>query len=229
MSDETKENQTGADTSADEGGSTSEKETELLPKATVKELVEKAKSDALAEVGRYKKAAEEAIKQMQAVDERLSRMQDEHFEVELVAAKDDPDRLREIRQRQRDAKERASADAEKRRWDVEKAAYDERIRKAEAIERRELAREIATEFKVDYKTLEKFGNDKETMIELAKSLPKSGDAQGGQGNQGTRVTEPPESGKTKGVSTGKKPTLEEVKSVSPAEFQKKISSGEWVI
>jgi len=213
--DETKQGQQGDITSAQQDGSTSG-ETELLPKSTVEAMVSKARSDALSELGRYKKAADEAVRQVQAVEERLSRLQEERFEAELEAVKEDPDRLREIRQRQRETKERMSAETERRRWESEKAAYDERIKKAEAIERRELAREVATEFKVDYKTLERFGTDKETMGELAKSLPKSGDAQGGQVNLGNRVTEPPESGKTKGISTGKL-TVEAVQKMSPEE------------
>lgn len=215
--DETKQGQQGDITSAQQDGSTSG-ETELLPKSTVEAMVSKARSDALSELGRYKKAADEAVRQVQAVEERLSRLQEERFEAELEAVKEDPDRLREIRQRQRETKERMSAETERRRWESEKAAYDERIKKAETIERRDLAREIATEFNVDYKTLEKFGTDRETMVELAKSLPKSGDAQGGQGS---RVTEPPESGKTKGIST-RKLTLEAVQKMTPEERAKRF-------
>jgi len=213
--DEPNGNQQGVNTSGGEGGSTSQG-TETFTREKVEAMVSKARSDALSELGRYKKAADDAVKSVQSIEERLSRLQEERFETELESAKDDPNKLREIRQRHKDVKDRMSTEAERRRWEADKAGYDERIKKAEAIERRELAREIATEFKVNPSLLEKFGTDRESMIELAKSLPKSGDAQGGQGNQGNRVTEPPESGKTKGVSTGKL-TIEDVKKMSPDE------------
>ena len=223
--DKTIENQKGIQTSAGKSGITSE-DSKTFTREEAQALVNKAKSDAFAEIGRHKKAAEEAIKQMQAIEERLSKMQEDRFETELEVAKDDPDKLREIRQRQRDIKERLSTEAEKRKWANEKAAYDERIKRAEAIERRDLAREVADEFKVDYKTLEKFGSDRESMLELAKSLPKSGDTQGGQGS---RAMEPPEGGKTKGGGLGRTPTTEELGASTPFETAAKIKSGEWIV
>jgi len=205
MLDETN-NQQGDNTSTGEGGSTSEG-AETFTKQTVEAMVSKARSDVLSELGRYRKAAEDAVKQVQTIEGRLSRLQEERFEAELEAARDDPSRLREIRTKQREVKEQMTTETDRRKWEAEKATYEERIRRAEVIERRDLAREIATEFKVDYKSLEKFGTDRESMIELAKALPKSGNAQSEQGNQGNRLQEPPESGKTRGIGGKKLPDL----------------------
>ena len=226
---ETDKNQQGANTSGGQGGSTS-KETETLTKEQAEAMVSKARSDALAEVGRYKKAAETAVESMKQIEERLSRAEQERFEAELEAVKDEPDKLRDIQRRQRDAKDRLQSESDKRKWDAEKATYDERIKRAEAIERRDLAREVAQELGVDFKLLEKYGTDRDSMVELAKGLPKTGSGQGGQEGQGNRQTEQPEGGKTKGTTgQGRKPSLEELRASNPFETDKKVKSGEWVL
>ncbi len=195
--DETTKTQQGIDTSGGAGGSTSEQETPTLTASQAQKIAEKARSDALAEVGRYKKSAETAIKSMEAVEKRLSRIEEERFNSELENARDDTDKLREIRRRQDDSRKRAEVEERERKVGVEKAEFDERIKRAEAIERRELSRTVATEYSVDSNTLEKFGGtERDAMVELAKTLSKVGTDENEQGR--ARMTEPPDSGKTKG-------------------------------
>ena len=163
--------------------------TQTFTKEQVEERERKAKSDALADIGRYKKSADNAIKAAQAAEERINRMLKQQEEDELAAHSDEPDRLAVIRERQTRRTAESELAKTKQELEEEKAKTQE-AQQAEAKSTQERnAREIATRLGVDAKTLMKFTDGStEAMEELAKVLPKKGEAR----------TLTPDSGKTTG-------------------------------
>jgi len=171
---------------------TSSETLESFTKEQVEEQVRKAKSDALAEVGRLKKSSEDAIKAARAAEERINRMLKEQEEAELEAARDEPDKLTVIRERQA----RRQAEAKLAQIEQELSEKDKRIKlqeekEAESTKERN-AREIAARFEVDAKRLVKLAKftdgSLEAIEDIAKDLPKKGETK----------TLTPDSGKTTG-------------------------------
>ena len=172
---------------------TSKTEPETFTREQVEESARKSKSDALAEIGRYKKSADNAIKSVRAAEERIDRMLKQQEDDELEAAKEEPDRLSAIKERQTRRRVESELAKTKSELDGEKAKTTE-AQEAEAKSTKERnAREIATRRVVDAKTLIKFTDGSiEAMEELARSLPKKGEA----------TTLKPDSGRTTGGSGG---------------------------
>ena len=179
--------------SSEELKETSEQEPETFTAEQVGERERKARSDALSDIGRYKASAENAIKAVRAAEERINRMLKEQAEAELETARDEPDKLTLIRERQ--TRRQAESELAKAKQELE----EERAKTTEAQEveakstKERNAREIATRLDVDAKTLIKFTDGStEAMEELAKSLPRKS------------ATTPlkPDSGKTIGGSGG---------------------------
>jgi len=185
--DETKETQ-GVATSEDTKG-TSEKEPETFTKEQVVERERKAKSDVSAELGRVRKLNEDLIKSSQAIQERLEARDREEVERELETHRDEPAEIRRIRAEQETRRVKSELTKKEQELDVEKAKTAE-AQEAEVKSTKERnAREVATRLGVDAKTLTKFTDGSvEAMEELAKSLPKKGEAK----------TLTPDSGKTSG-------------------------------
>lgn len=182
------------------------KETETLTREQAEEEKRKVRSDALAEVGRLKASSESAIKSARAAQERIDRMLKEQDESELETAKEQPDKLTVIRERQ------ARRGAEAKLAKAEQELEGEKAKTAEAQEavvkstKERNAREIATRLNVDAKTLIKFTDGSaEAMEELAKSLPQKGETK----------TLTPDSGKT--IGGGKTYKSEEIlKTLDPS-------------
>ncbi len=187
--DEPKETQD--DKTSEQAEETSKGEPETFTREEYNESVRKAQSDALAEVGRYRKAAEDAIKATKATDERIVRMLKEQDESELEAVGDNTEKLSAIREKQTRRQVESKLVTIERELEEEKAKTTEaQAMEAEHTKERN-AREVASRLNVDAQTLIKFTDGSaEAMEELAKSLPKKGEA---------KVLKP-DSSKTSGVA-----------------------------
>lgn len=220
--DETKGTQ-GVETSEETKG-TSEKEPETFTKEEMDEAARKAKSDALADVGRMKKTADTAIKAAQAAEARITQLVKDQEDAELEAARDDAEKLSAIKERQlrrQTESELAKVKSERDEKDEElKSANEERAENTKERNAREIASRLSVKNPNQLVKLAKFTDGSTEAIEdIAKELPKQGDTK----------TLKVDSGTTIGAGSGKKPTLEEVKAATPAEFDKKVKSGEWKI
>ena len=153
-----------------------------------KEQVTKMRSDALAEVGRYKIATEKAIKAAEAAEERLNRQIKDFEESELEAARDDTDALSRIKSKQKQREQESKLAEKERELSEKEAKVNESLSKVAEYERRETANRVAAKHSVNLETLLKFTDgSSEAMEELALSLPK---------RAGTSLI--PDSGKTTG-------------------------------
>ncbi len=159
-----------------ETSETTEGTSDKDPETFTKEDVRKARSDALAEVGRHKKAAEDAIKALKATNTRIDQMVKDQEDAELEDAKDDTEKLSAIKERQ--GKRRAEAELAKVKQ--ESAEKDEKIKlldekEVESTKERN-AREIASRLGVDAKRLANLAKytdgSTEAIEEIAKDLPK---------------------------------------------------------
>ena len=191
-------------TSEDTKG-TSEKEPETFTKEQRDEDVRKAKSDALAEVGRLKKSADDAIKAVKATEARIEKMLKDQEDGELEDARDNAEKLTAIRERQ--GKRRAEAELAKVQQEL-----DENKERIKLLDEKEVestkernAREVASRLEVDAKRLVKLAKftdgSPEAIEEIAKELP-------------TKEEKTPlkvDSGKTTGGSAGIPTNLERFK------------------
>ena len=212
MVDETTKGQQG-NTSGDKGGTTSTDDTPTLTTSQAKALADKARSDALAEVGRLQKAAEQSNKIAQDAIRRLREREEEDLRREEEAAKEDPEKLSTFRSKQTAMRAKAEAEEERRKLEEEKA--DIQTQRQEVIEHR--AERLAEKYNVDSSLLLKYGGTtKDSMEELAKSFGERTTSSGDyQMQPHGRMTSPPDSGKTAGsggltVQQAGKMTPEEV-------------------
>ena len=214
MVDETTKSQQG-NTSGDKGGTTSTDDTPTLTTSQAKALADKARSDALAEVGRLQKAAEQSNKIAQDAIRRLREREEEDLRREEEAAKDDPERLSTFRSKQTAMRAKAEAEEERRKLEEEKA--DIQTQRQEVIEHR--AERLSEKYNVDSSLLLKYGGmTKDSMEELAKSFGERTTPAGDTTEQHYgRMTGPPDSGKTKG-SGGL--TVQQAGKMSPEEVNK---------
>ena len=177
------------DTTSAETTGTSEENLETFTREQVEESARKAKSDALSEIGRYKKSADSAIKATQAVEERINRMLKEQEDAELEAARDEPDALRSIRAKQTARAKEADLTKRERELGDNKAEHEEALKAMVEFKKEQNALEIAIKHDVPFEKLLKFTDgSKEAMEDLAKDLPKKGETK----------TLIPDSGKTIG-------------------------------
>ncbi len=170
--------------------------TATFTQTQVDEQVRKARSDALADIGRLKKASEDAVKSAQAAQARLEQMQRDQERAELEAVKDDPDRLEIIKERQEKRKLKAELDVEKQaRTELDTRLKQSESEKTEAA-RAEQVKVIAAKLNVSPTVLgklAKFTDGTPEMIEdIAKDLPKVNPAKGFRpdsgGSQGGSVS-----------------------------------------
>jgi len=159
----------------------------------VDKAVRDARSAALADVGRLQKESSNALKAAQAAQERVNQMVKEQEARELEEAKDDPDRLSIVTERQ---KRRAlESELGKVRLDLQEKETTLQQLQSETTEtkRTRLVEQTASRFKVDVSRLAKLAKYTEGSIEaiedLAKELsaqpvlkPDSGGAIGGAGS-----------------------------------------------
>ncbi len=217
--DETKETQ---DESSESTETTSGENEETFTKGQLEEAGRKGKSDALAEVGRLKKATENAIKAAQTAEDRVDQMIKDQEDTELKAANGDTEKLSAIKERQLRRVVESNLAKMKSELNVKTDELEAaNVEKAENAKERN-ARDSASRLGVDAKMLAKLAKftdgSIEAIEELAKSLPTK------EEKKVLKV----DSGKTIGGGSGKKPSLEEIKAATPAEYDKKVTSGEWV-
>jgi hypothetical protein len=144
----------------------------------VNKMVMDAKSAALADVGRFRVESEKALKAANAAQERLTKMQKDQEEAELFAARDEPEKLSAIQERQK----RRQAESELAEARQELNEHKERLQltekeRAESTKERN-AREIAVRLTVDAEKLVKLSRftdgTVEAIEEIARELPKQG-------------------------------------------------------
>ncbi len=143
---------------------------ETYSKTEVEKLVRDRTSAVLADIGRSRKAAEDALA-------RLTQLEKERAEEELEAFKDDPIELTRIREKQQHKSTKVELD----RVTQELNAKNERLKILEVKEtetlRESQAKAVATKHNVDVASLLKFTDGSpEKMEELAKILPKTNEA-----------------------------------------------------
>ena len=183
------------ETSEDTKG-TSDKDPETFTKERHDEDVRKAKSDALAEVGRYKKSADDAIKAVKATEARIDQMLKDQEDAELADAEGNAEKLDAIKERQ--GKRRAENELAKVRQELDENKEKVRLLDEKEVEstKERNAREIASRLDVDAKRLVKLAKftdgSTEAIEEIAQELPKRGEAK----------TLKVDSGKTTGGSGG---------------------------
>ena len=162
------------DTSGGDKESTSQKPVETFTKSQM----EKATSDALAAAGRTAKTFEKREEAVTKAEERMAKLVREKDEAELKAAKDDPDLLSAIGERQRNRERKSELDKREQELGKIKDEVEDIKKEVELTTQERNAREIATRLNVDAESLIKFTDgSKEKMEELAKSLSKKGDIQ----------------------------------------------------
>ena len=158
---------------------TSEKEPESFTKEEKEEAERKARSDALSEVGRLKKAADAAQKAAKAANERIEQMVKDQEDAELKAAAGDEERTSAVKERQlRRQAESKLAETERERDEKDEELKTANEEKVEATKERK-AREIASRLGVSEKLLVKLAKSTDGSIEaieeIAKELPKKGE------------------------------------------------------
>lgn len=188
----------------------------------VKQREMKARSDALADFGRVKKAAEEATA-------RLERIEREREEAELTSARDEPDKLAIIHARQQSRKsmtelERVKAELEEARVKLAELSIKDAETRKQAV-----VQEIASEYGVDSAMLAKLAkytdSSPEAIEEIAQSLPRA------QAEGSTPIVLRPDSNRSKGgaplnkyeimknYSSGKMNTVQYAEAMKAAGFQ----------
>ena len=167
--DEAKEKQ-DVKTSADQ------KQTSVVTEEQAQERERKARSDALADAGRYKAEAEKASKNAQAALDRLNKIEQERIDADLAAHKDEPAEIRRIRAEEKTRKLEDDLANERQT----RTEYESRLKaiETEQLERNKssVSETVAKKFNVDavkLSALAKLTDGSEKAIEtLAESLPK---------------------------------------------------------
>ena len=191
--DETKETQ---DESSESTETTSGENEETFTKGQLEEAGRKGKSDALAEVGRLKKATENAIKAAQAAETRVDQMIKDQEDAELKSAAGDEERMSAIKERSLRRKAESDLTQLKSELDTKNEELDTaNAEKAENTKERN-ARDAASRLGVDSKMLVKLAKftdgSTEAIEDVAKELPKK------DGGKSLKV----DSGKTTGGGGG---------------------------
>ena len=159
---------------------TSGTEPETFTKEDMEETRRKAKSDALAEVGRLQKTAQNAIKATEAANERITQMVKDQEDDELRAAAGDDEKTSALKERQlRRRAESELTQVKQERDEKEDELKSANAEKAENTKERN-AREIASRLSVNASLLAKLAKSTDGSIEaiedIAKELPKKGES-----------------------------------------------------
>jgi len=167
--------QPGVTPGADKAGTPQTMSREEHEKAVQKAVLD-ARSAVLADVGRVRKEAADALARAQSATERLARMEKEREEAELAAARDDPEKLTAVQERQRRRQTEADLEVARTELSTHKtrlAEYETREAEATKMTR---AQEIAARLNVDPARLTKLvkltDGSPEAIEEVAKELPK---------------------------------------------------------
>lgn len=149
---------------------------ETYTREQAQKLVQKARSDALSEIGRLRKESEKAIKAAQEANLRLKHYEKERDEAELAAAQDEPEKITALQERQK--RRAAEAELTEARAKLEEATSQLSEYSAKEAEsgKLTLAQQMAAKHGVDEKVLSKIAKTTdgkaETIEEIAKVLPK---------------------------------------------------------
>ena len=136
---------------------------------TLEEQVAHIKEAAFAEVGRYRVESEKAVKAANAALDRLNRYIKTQEEAEDERYRDDPDKLTELRKERKD-RDRAT-ELDKKEQELNER--EKGLKPSEEKATEDKAKEVATKYEVDVKTLIKFTDGSpEAMEELAQSLSR---------------------------------------------------------
>ena len=214
--DETKGTQD--EKTSEETKGTSGKETPTFTDEQAQVMATKAVSDALSAAGRTAKALEVRELAIKKTEENNERRLVEAREAELEANRDNPDELPKIQKRHREEVRQAKLDKREQELEEREAKSSVALDKVTKAETKERAQIVATKHDVDVSTLEKHTDGSlEAMEDLAKSLPKKGEAKPPIGT---------DSGKTTG--SGSMPNnLEDFKAwaanLSQSEYESKAS------
>jgi len=178
--------------------------TETLTRIEHEAAVAKAKSDALADVGRLRKSLEENTRIANAAMTRLKEIEEENYRRQEIDAQDDPTRLSEIR-RERRLKEKEAEVADK------ETRISTQLQKLLQVN----AKALSSQYNVTDDILLRYaGEDADKMEELAKSYGE----RKGKGDV-RRMTQEPDSGKTTGGGAGL--TREDIAKMSPEEVNRR--------
>jgi hypothetical protein len=171
----------GTETKVDATTSPESKGTSAEPQVYVKDhvdkLLEKLKSDSLAELGRVTKASQEAIRKVtESSNARITQLIKEQEERELQTAQGNPDALNVIKEKQSHRQTKSELTKAQEELNETKVKLQELSTKTTETTRETTIREIAMKLKVDPEKLTKlakFTDGNATAIEeIANELPK---------------------------------------------------------
>ena len=164
------------DTSKGEKG-TSEKTPETFTREQVGEVSKKAADDALSGAGRTAADFEKREVAVKAAEDRVAQERKDRNQAELDAVKGDPEARSAIEERHKHRETKSELAKVKQELDTEKEKSKEASAQAVETDRTVKAAEIAAKHDVDLGALIKFTDGSpEAMEELAKALPKKGEA-----------------------------------------------------
>ena len=164
-------------TPSEEPKVTSEKEPETFTKEQLEANSRKAVNDALSVAGRSAKAFEAREQAIKDAEEHLSQSIAASRSAEIEAAGDDRDAVATIRKRHTEAERQDKLDKKERELKAKEETIQHDVEKVTKAESKERAQVVASKHDVAAETLEKFTDGTlESMEELAKSLPKKGEA-----------------------------------------------------
>lgn len=142
----------------------------------VDKMVRDARTSVMADIGRQRAEAEKALKAATAAQERLSKLEAERMEAELEAAKDQPDKIRLIRESQRRKALESKLEQAETELNEHKVRLTELTQKETESRKSQISREIATRLNVDPGTLAKLAKftdgTAEAIEDIANNLPK---------------------------------------------------------
>jgi hypothetical protein len=169
--------QDGQEKQSDVTLTTGNTKTPKFTQAQVDKAVRDATSAVGADIGRLKAESEKAMKAAQAAQARLEQMQKDQEQAELEAAREEPDKLAVIRERQARKKAEAELATERQiRTEYEARLKQTDAEKAEAT-RKENVKAIAAKQGVDPVKLDKLAKftdgSLEAIEDIAKDLPKA--------------------------------------------------------
>jgi hypothetical protein len=209
----------GQDLASDKQPETSQ-EPKAYSEEQVNKLMEKIRSDSLAELGRMRKATEEAIKKAtEASKIQVQEILKLREQEELESARDEPDKVATIRERQvRRQKESELAEAQAKLNEATSKLQELSTKELEASKEKTTS-EIASRLKVDPIKLAKMAKftdgSAEAIEEIAKDLPKvtpprnnfrpdSNDTAGGTAKTKTQIQEDYIKGKINSIQYAEK-------------------------
>ena len=200
------------------------------PKTYTEDEVEKKFSQQRSVLDKKIATLEKKVSTFQGVETEISKLkglisqqekEDDNRAIESF--KDDPEALKEYRGRKTVREDRAKLSQEKADFERTKVNYEDDLKELRAFKSEKDAHEVAERLSVDVQPILKYltkvqDASPEDIEEFAGTLTKRTDS---------KTPLKLDSSKTIG-GKGKKPTLEELQAASPAEYDAKKKSGDWI-